>query len=249
MLADLSSIALEWAKTYVRQRQTFKLNTKGENMAPLAFQHDPDCTYHGLAAQLPNLKLFPSNLDDDVPIFEPVEVGEEESKEEEEGATPRAPSRESKTPSALAHATTRSASRTRFASPTREDEGHFNTQKDVISAWIKDPDRSATETCRYPLELYAQLNDSEFDYVSELQSIYDEARCFFLQWILGKEIKELVNSARIFTVQSGKIFTWAHAWAETLKSMTDITLTARFLALSGLYRLQRTRQSYGYRKC
>ena len=39
MLADLSSIALEWAKNYVRQRQTFKLNTKGENMAPLAFQN------------------------------------------------------------------------------------------------------------------------------------------------------------------------------------------------------------------
>ena len=33
MLADLSSIALEWAKNYMRQRQTFKLNTKGENMA------------------------------------------------------------------------------------------------------------------------------------------------------------------------------------------------------------------------
>ena len=38
MLTDLSSIALEWAKTDVRQRQTFKLNTKGENMAPPAFQ-------------------------------------------------------------------------------------------------------------------------------------------------------------------------------------------------------------------
>ncbi len=27
MLSDLSSIALEWAKTFVRQRQTFKMNT------------------------------------------------------------------------------------------------------------------------------------------------------------------------------------------------------------------------------
>ena len=52
MLSDLSSIALEWAKNYVRQRQTFKLNTKGENMAPLAFQHDPDGTYRLLAAEL-----------------------------------------------------------------------------------------------------------------------------------------------------------------------------------------------------
>jgi hypothetical protein len=33
---------MERAKNYVRQRQTFKLNTKGENMATLAIQHDPD---------------------------------------------------------------------------------------------------------------------------------------------------------------------------------------------------------------
>jgi hypothetical protein len=88
------------------------------------------------------------------------------------------------------------------------------------------------------LELYAQLNDSEFAYVTELQDIYDQTRCFFLQWLLGKEIKELVNSARISAVQSGKPFTWIHARAETLKSMTDVTLTARFLALSRLKRQQ-----------
>ncbi len=76
--------------------------------------------------------------------------------------------------------------------------------------------------------------------MSELQGIYDETRCFFLQWLLGKEIKELVNSARISAVQSGKTFTWAHARAETLKSMTDLTLTARFLALSRLKRTQGT---------
>jgi hypothetical protein len=91
-----------------------------------------------------------------------------------------------------------------------------------------------------PLELYAQLNDSEFAYVSELQGFYDETRCFFLQWLLGKEIKELVNSARISAVQSGKPFTWAQARAETLKSMTDVTLTAHFLALSRLKRAQGT---------
>jgi hypothetical protein len=113
-------------------------------------------------------------------------------------------------------------------------------QKDVISAWIDDPDHPANETCRYSLELYAQLNDSEFAYVSELQDIYDETRCFFLQWVLGKEIKELVNSARISAVQSGKPFTWTHARAETLKSMTDVTLTARFLALARLKHTQGT---------
>ncbi len=90
------------------------------------------------------------------------------------------------------------------------------------------------------MELYAQLNDSEFAYASELQGIYDETRCFFLQWVLGKEIKELVNSARISAVQSGKPFTWTHARAETLKSMTDVTLTARFLALARLKRTQGT---------
>jgi hypothetical protein len=90
------------------------------------------------------------------------------------------------------------------------------------------------------LELYAQLNDFEFAYVSELQGTYDATRCFFLQWVLGKEIKELVNSARIFAVQSGKRFTWIDALAETLKSMTDVTLTARFLALARLKRTQGT---------
>jgi hypothetical protein len=57
MLADLSSIALEWSKSYVRQRQMFKMNTKGENMAPLAFQSDPDGIYHDLAVQLRNVTI------------------------------------------------------------------------------------------------------------------------------------------------------------------------------------------------
>ncbi len=78
MLAELSSIALEWAKTYVRQRQTFKLNTKGENMAPLAFQSDPDGTYHDLAVQLRNLDV--EDFDEDekpLPIVESVDAPEE----------------------------------------------------------------------------------------------------------------------------------------------------------------------------
>ncbi len=78
MLSDLSSIALEWAKSYVRQRQTFKMNTKGENMAPLAFQSDPDGTYHDLAIQLRNLGV--EDIDDDkgaLPIVESVDAPEE----------------------------------------------------------------------------------------------------------------------------------------------------------------------------
>ena len=78
MLSDLSGIALEWAKTYVRQRQTFKLNTKGENMPPLAFQSDPDGTYHDLAVQLRNLDV--EDIDEDekpLPIVESVDASEE----------------------------------------------------------------------------------------------------------------------------------------------------------------------------
>ena len=239
MLADLSSIALEWAKNYVRQRQTFKLNTKGENMAPLAFQHDPDGTYHDLAVQLRNVDVSLAR-EDDGPSFEPMEDGEELKETSAESKTPAVPTREKKSLTASARAGITSASRVRMPSPEREGEKMFRKQKELLSLWIDDPDHIAEETCRYALELYIQLNDSEFAYVTELQVIYDETRCFFLQWLLGKEIKELVNSARISAVQSGKPFTWIHARAEVLKSLTDVTLTARFLALSRLKRAQGT---------
>jgi hypothetical protein len=239
MLADLSSIALEWAKNYVRQRQTFKLNTKGENMAPLAFQHDPDGTYHDLAVQLRNVDVSLAH-EDDGPSFEPMEDGEELKETSAESKTPAVPTREKKSLTASARAGITSASRVRMPSPEREGEKMFRKQKELLSLWIDDPDHIAEETCRYALVLYIQLNDSEFAYVTELQVIYDETRCFFLQWLLGKEIKELVNSARISAVQSGKPFTWIHARAEVLKSLTDVTLTARFLALSRLKRAQGT---------
>jgi hypothetical protein len=70
MLTDLSSIVLEWAKNYVRQRQTFKLNIKGENVAPLAFQHDPDGTFHSLAALLRTYEVSPAfDEEDSTPII------------------------------------------------------------------------------------------------------------------------------------------------------------------------------------
>jgi hypothetical protein len=89
MLSGLSSIALEWAKNYVRQRQTFELNTKGENMAPLAFQHDPDGTYRMLAAELRS-HAFPFDMeeDDTSPFFEPMEEGDEERTDLNEASTP-----------------------------------------------------------------------------------------------------------------------------------------------------------------
>jgi hypothetical protein len=109
-------------------------------------------------------------------------------------------------------------------------------QKGIIDEWVKDSDHRVTEHDRHPLELYAQLTDDEFLYVQELQRVYDESRCYFVQWILGKETKELVNSARISAVQQGKKFTWAQTRLEILKSLTDVTLMARFLALSRLKR-------------
>jgi hypothetical protein len=54
--------------------------------------------------------------------------------------------------------------------------------------------------------------------------------------VLGKETKELVNSARISAIQVGQQFTWIHAEAETLRTLTDVTLTARFLAVARLRR-------------
>jgi hypothetical protein len=131
------------------------------------------------------------------------------------------------------------SSETPFApseTPARMEEIKFKRQQEVIDAWIGDPRHVADAACRHALELYAQLTDSEFLYVSDLQSTYDEARCFFLQWVLGKEIKELVNSARISAVQAGRKFTWVHARAEVLRSLTDITYTVRFLALARLKR-------------
>jgi hypothetical protein len=49
-----------------------------------------------------------------------------------------------------------------------------------------------------------------------------------------------VNSARISATQAGKKFTWVHARAEVLRSLTDITYTVRFLALARLKRQQGT---------
>jgi hypothetical protein len=151
------------------------------------------------------------------------------SDEDERSPVPR--SKSGGTPSSRAFAS---------ETPANEEARKFKKQQEIISEWISDPDHVATDTCRHILELYAQLNDSEFSYVTDLHLIYDETRCLFLQWVLGKEIKELVNSARISAIQAGKKFTWKHAKAEVLHSLTDVTLTARFFALARLRRQQGT---------
>ncbi len=100
MLSDLSAIALEWAKSYVRQRQTFKLITKGENMAPMAFQNDPDGTYLALAAELRNQEHpFNSRESSFAPSFEPIEEeGGEETGLEESSSTPESESERTLSP-------------------------------------------------------------------------------------------------------------------------------------------------------
>jgi len=238
MLSDLSSIALEWAKNYVRQRQTFKLNTKGENMAPLAFQNDPDGTYRTLAAELrSHTASFDLEGDGTAPSFEPMEEEDGGKTDLDEISTPAPPTRTRDPKTAIrALAGAAKSSRPVPSTPEIEIARKDKRQRAIISAWIDDEEHYATEDCRHVLELYAQLTDSEFSYVSDLQLIYDETRCFFLQWILGKEIKELVNSARISAVQMGNDFTWIHAREETLRTLTDVTLTARFLAVARLRR-------------
>ena len=100
-----------------------------------------------------------------------------------------------------------------------KEEKTTRQQKSMIDVWVDDDDHPVIETDRRPLELYVQLTDDEFLYVQELQRVYDESRCYFSQWILGKETKELVNSARISAEQQGKEFTWAHVRREILKSL------------------------------
>ena len=59
------------------------------------------------------------------------------------------------------------------ATPARLEALHLKRQQATITAWIEDPRHVANDTCRHILELYAQLNDSEFLYVTDdLQATY-----------------------------------------------------------------------------
>ncbi len=118
-------------------------------MAPLAFQSDPDGTYHDLAVQLRNLDV--EDIDEDekpFPIVESVDAPEE------------TPSRTSKDkPPGRSSGT----SLLQPATPARLEALRFKKQQATIIAWIDDPRHIAHDTCRHVLELYSQLNDSECD--------------------------------------------------------------------------------------
>jgi hypothetical protein len=191
MLQDLSHIALKYAQSAVHQRLTLKPNSKGENRAPVVFQYDNGGDY------LPwDVKLLQVAITEGRDDFAEVEPLDDEQKDDAE-ETPRA---------------------TRFATPTpassRRVQGNLKKQQAMLNEWIDDPDNNPlTEKDRPMMELYAQLTEDEFVYVHELQKCYDEARCYFVQWILSKETKELVNSARISAVQAGLPFAWKHCRA------------------------------------
>ena len=151
-------------------------------MAPLAFQQDSDGTYLALAIQLRNAGDAGSFLDPDDDgssiIVEPIDKGEDDGSPERVPKTGRTPS-----------------VRTQFpATPAIAEEHKFRRQKQLIDEWVADTRHPATDTCRHILELYAQLNDSEFLYVSDLHLVYDEARCFFLQWVLGRKSKNWLTA-------------------------------------------------------
>ena len=216
MLQDLSHIALKYAQSAVHQRLTLKPNAKGENRAPVVFQYDSGGDYLPWAVLL--LQATDAGRKADFAQVDPID----DEQKVAEGTTPE-----------------RS---TRFATPApaadrRAPSGLSSIkQREMLDEWIDDPSNPITEKERPMMELYAQLTEDELVYVHELQKCYDESRCFFVQWILSKETKELVNSARISAVQIGQPFTWKHCRAEILKSATDVTVTARFLALARLRR-------------
>ena len=174
MLRDLSLIALTYSKHAVQQRLTFKANTKGENYAPVVFQHDPD------GELIPHVLDLRTLTPISIPPLSPIKEVEEEI------------------------LNTTQASKT-FELESPSDKA-ARQQKNIIDNWIDDDEHPVTEKDRHPLELYAQLTDDEFLYVQELQRVYDESRCYFVQWLLSKETKELVNGTRISAVQRGKRF-------------------------------------------
>jgi hypothetical protein len=83
MLKDLSLIALAYSKLAVQQRLTFKPNRKGENSAPVVFQHDPngnliefvlDLRSLSPIATMPPLSLIKEDDDDKMEVSKTFEV-------------------------------------------------------------------------------------------------------------------------------------------------------------------------------
>jgi hypothetical protein len=102
-------------------------------------------------------------------------------------------------------------------------------QKAMLDEMVADG--AAAETDRQTLLYYTELTDAEFLYVRELVRVYDSTRCYFLQWVVDKEIKALVNGARLAHVHNDMQYTWLQAKADITTPLVDITATARLMAL------------------
>jgi hypothetical protein len=90
-------------------------------MAPLAFQSDPDGTYHSLAVQLRNIDVTITDPDgSSMALFEPIDVTE--------GSPERSKARPSTT------AGTPSVPQ----SPARLEQMKFQRQQRVITMWVDD---------------------------------------------------------------------------------------------------------------
>jgi hypothetical protein len=70
-------------------------------------------------------------------------------------------------------------------------------QRIMIDTWISDPQNPLEEKDRPMIELYAQLLKTSSSTSMNYRSVtVTTAHCHFVQWILSKDTKELVNSAR-----------------------------------------------------
>ena len=218
VLDDLGIIALEYAKTIVRQRQTFRSNSKAENVAPLTFEYDPDGEFALVAAVLRS-KRAPSKTAEDGK----AEDGDGERKEEDlDSLTGIDPNTDPPL-----------SSDTEDATPA-----DVTFQHTLLDAMITEPESGVGKKDKKIVQMYLSLNASEFLYVRELQRAYDETRCYFCQWVVSKEMKELINSARLTHINAGMDFNWTCVRREILNNLTDITHTARLLSLTQLERGQ-----------
>jgi hypothetical protein len=130
---------------------------------------------------------------------------------------------------------------TRFATPARtaskKPADVQRKQRKMMDEWIRDPHNPLQDKDRIMMNSILNLPRMSLSMCTSSKSATTRPAVTLsngsCQW---KQNEELVNSARISAVQAGQSFAWRQCREEILKSLTDITLTARFLALSRLRR-------------
>jgi hypothetical protein len=187
VLDDLRIIALEYAKTIVRQRQTFRSNSKAKNIAPLTFEYDPDGEFALVAAVL-RAKRAPSK-----PAEEEAKAEDGKSERKEDDLDSLAGINPATDPP--------HSSDVEDATPA-----DLTFQNTLLDAMTQEAESGVGKKDKKIVQMYLSLNASEFLYVRELQRAYDETRCYFCQWFVTKEMKELINSARLTHLNAGMYF-------------------------------------------